>query len=166
MGFGERPVYKRMNIPLVEMYGSELEVNYRLLNELTITAGYSFSHSKILKYYPLDPADPVDLTNKYITDVPSNTISFSLLWKNRIVNFSTFGKYTGEMWVNDLNQYDEIVGASKYPAYTSVDLKLSREFKMVSLDLDIRNFFNSLFYDSKGAVCPGRFISLEIGIKF
>jgi outer membrane receptor protein involved in Fe transport len=87
-------------------------------------------------------------------------------WTNKIVNLSLAGKYTGKRWVNDQNVYDEIVGAAQYPAYATVDFKAWKDFRNFYLSLTAQNIFDAKFYDSKGAVCPGRFITLEAGVKF
>ena len=71
------------------------------------------------------------------------------------------------MWANDQNIFDEVIGSDRYPAYTIVDLKLSRVFlEKISVDLGVQNILDTKFYDSKGAVCPGRFITLELGYIF
>jgi outer membrane receptor protein involved in Fe transport len=76
-------------------------------------------------------------------------------------------RYQGAMWVNDQNIFDEVTGSNRYPAYVTVDLRLSRIFvEKVSVDLGVQNILDTKFYDSKGAVCPGRFIILELGYHF
>jgi outer membrane receptor protein involved in Fe transport len=92
--------------------------------------------------------------------------AFTVTWTNRIVNASLAGKYTGKRWVNDQNIYDEIVGAAEYPAYTTVDVKVWKEFRLFFLNLTVQNIFDVDYYDSKGAVCPGRFVMIEAGVKF
>jgi len=32
--------------------------------------------------------------------------------------------------------------------------------------LSVQNILDEKFYDSKGNVCPGRFITIELGVKF
>jgi outer membrane receptor protein involved in Fe transport len=93
-------------------------------------------------------------------------VSFTATWTNRIVNVSLAGKYSGKRWVNDQNVYDEIVGAAQYPAYTTVDAKAWKDFRHFYLSLTAQNIFDVDYYDSKGAVCPGRFITMEAGVKF
>jgi outer membrane receptor protein involved in Fe transport len=71
------------------------------------------------------------------------------------------------MWVNDQNIFDEVVGSDRYPAYATFDLRLSRVFaEKVSVNLGVQNLLDTKFYDSKSAVCPGRFITLELGYMF
>jgi|WetSurMetagenome_2_1015567.scaffolds.fasta_scaffold05443_4 iron complex outermembrane recepter protein len=166
MGFGDRPIYIRTNIPRVDIYGIEAEINYRPLSNLTFNAAYSFNHSKIIKYRKLDSYDVVDLTGKHLTDVAGNSVSLSGRWENRVVNLSMIFRWQDEMWVNDQNIYDDIVKSDRYPAYSTVDVKLSKEIKFAEIDLGIQDIFDKKFYDSKGAVCPGRFVSMEIKVNF
>jgi iron complex outermembrane recepter protein len=166
MGFGPRPIYLPENISGVGIFGLEAEVSYNIISGLRLTANYTHAHSEITDYDPGDVPGVTDLTGKYISDVPGNMVGFMATYSNRIVNASVAGKYTGKRWVNDQNVYDEIVGSDQYPAYTTVDVKLWKDFRLFYLDLTIQNIFNVKYYDSKGAVCPGRFIVLEGGVKF
>ena len=137
-----------------------------LTSNIILNANYAYSHSQIKDYNPLNTNDPVDLTDKYLSDVPNHIGSVSVNWRNKIVNAGLTAKYMGERWVNDLNEVDEIVLDDQYPAYTTVDLKLSKSFKMIFGSLSIQNILDEKFYDRKGAVSPGRFITLELGVKF
>jgi len=98
--------------------------------------------------------------------VPGHTASLSVRWNNRIVNANLAGRYQGKMWVNDLNLFDDIVGADRYPDYVVIDLRLSKVIGIVTVDLGIQNLLDKKFYDSKAAVCPGRFITLDLGLAF
>jgi len=71
------------------------------------------------------------------------------------------------MWVNDQNIFDEVTGSDHSPAYITIDLRLSRLFwEKLSVDLGVQNILDTRFYDRKGAVCPDRFITLEMGYRF
>lgn len=170
MGFGLRPVMVRKNIPLVEITGAEAEVNWPLTRSLILSGSYSYSYSVISKYHADgsgDTGDPMDLTGKHLTDVPSSTLSLAARWNNPILNCGLITKYQGDMWANDQNIYHEAIDADRYPAYFTVDLKFSRLFlEKISADLSIQNLFDTSFYDSKGGVCPGRFITFELGYRF
>jgi len=166
MGYGDRPVYIRSNIPKVQIYGAELELNYRPTDDLTFNAAYSYNHSEIIRYRQLDSGDPVDLTGKHLTDVPGNALSLSGRWQNGFANISLACRYQDVMWVNDQNVYDDVVGDDMYPSYTVFDVKASKEIKMVRLDLGVQNILDKKFFDSKGAVCPGRFFTIEVKVSF
>jgi len=166
LGYGMRPIIKASNISEVEIYGFEFELNYLLTQKIIVNANYAYAHSQIKKFTPFTTNDPVDLTNNYLTNVPVHMGSVSVYWPNKIVNTSITAKYIGTRWVNDLNQVDEIVLDDQYPAYSTVDLKFSKEFKNVFVNLSLQNIFDKKHYDRKGAISPGRFITLELGTKF
>jgi iron complex outermembrane recepter protein len=166
MGTGDKPLYIRTNIPRVDISGVEAEINYRLAKNITLNASYSFNYSKIISYRKLDANDAVDLTGDHLTDVPGNKVSLTGRWLNRIADLGVAFRWQDRMWVNDQNTFDGTVGSARYPAYSTVDIRVSRKIKFTNLSLDIQNVFNKSFYDFKGAVCPGRFITLNAGARF
>jgi outer membrane receptor protein involved in Fe transport len=126
---------------------------------------YSHTHSEITEYDPPDPESATDLSGKYLIDVPADMVSGSLSWMNRLVNASLAAKFSGKRWVNDQNVYDEVVMDDQYPAYTTVDVKVWKDFRHFYLALTVQNLLDAEYYDSKGAVCPGRFVVMEAGVK-
>jgi iron complex outermembrane recepter protein len=160
MGFGPRPIYIPENITGVSIFGLELELTYDILPGLRLLFNYSHNHSEISKYTLENAVSQTSLEGKYLVDVPADMVNFSASWMNRIVNASLAAKYNGKRWVNDQNVYDEIVGDDRYPAYFTLDAKVWRDFKLFYAALTIQNILDTEFYDSKGAVCPGRFITL------
>ena len=166
MGFGLRPIMIRENISNVEIYGAELEINYNPLPFLTSFVNYAYCSSTITEYTPLSAEDPVNLQGKYLTDVPMHSFSAGILLNSKIVNAGLSCRYTGAMYVNDQNVYDEIVLSDQYPPAFTLDMRLSREFfKYLILGLKVQNIFDEQIYDSKGSVGPGRFITISLGIK-
>lgn len=166
MGFGGRPIMIRSNISNVNIYGTEFDFSYSPLPLLTVFGNYAYSQAKISDYKPLSTNDPVSLKDKYLTDVPKNSFAAGALVKTKIVNAGLSCRYTGEMFVNDQNIYDEIVLSDQYPAWFTVDLKLSHEFfNRINTSLNIQNILDKKVYDSKGAVGPGRFITVNVGVK-
>lgn len=167
MGYGLRPILVRTNIPLVEITGAEAELNWPVTPSVVLGAAGSWSYSVVSEYRLLDAGDPIDLTGNHLTDVPSATVSLSARWNNRFVNAGLVARYQGAMWVNDQNIFDEVVASDRYPAYATVDLRLSKVFaEKVSVNLGVQNLLDTKFYDSKGAVCPGRFMTIELGFIF
>jgi iron complex outermembrane receptor protein len=166
MGFGLRPVMMRRNISGVEIYGSELEVNYDPFPGMSTFANYSFTRSKIINYKPFSINDPINLGGNSLTDVPMHSFSAGLIISSKIVNAGISGRYNGSMYINDQNVYDEIVGDNKYPDWFTIDAKISRKFfRYLNLSLSVQNIFDKKIYDSKGAVGPGRFITLRLEVK-
>jgi len=166
MGYGPRPIYVPENIAGVQIYGAEAEAVWYVAEGVRLIANYAYAHSTISEYDPDQSANPVDITGNYLIDVPMHMASFQANWYNRIVNVSLAGKFTGKRWVNDLNVYDDIVGADRYPAYFTLDGQIWKDFQHFYGSLDIQNILDVKYYDSKGAVCPGRFITLTAGYRF
>ncbi len=166
MGFGEKPIMIRSNISNVRIYGAELDITYSPNPSINLFGNYSYNHAQILDYKPLSSEDPIDLSNKYLTDVPQHSFSAGTFFKNKIVNVGLTCRYTGQMYVNDQNVYDEIILSNKYPSWLTIDLKLSHEFlNHVNIVLNIQNILDEQIYDSKGAVGPGRFITFGASVK-
>jgi outer membrane receptor protein involved in Fe transport len=111
--------------------------------------------------------DPIDLSGKYLTDVPTHSFALGAIFQHKIINVGITCKYVGEMFINDQNVWDEIVLSDVYPSAFTVDLRLSREvFKYTNISVSVQNIFDKQVYDSKGAVGPGRFITASVGLKF
>jgi len=166
MGFGERPILIRANISDVELYGAEAEVQVETGNGIRFTASYALAHSTILEYKKIIATDTVDLKGKTFTDVPEHLLSAGVTWTNKYINSSLYVRYTGSMYINDENKWDEILLSDKYPAYTTVDIKLWKDFcKHYKATFSVQNLLDKKYYDSKYAVCPGRFITAGIEVK-
>ena len=167
MGFGERPILIRANISKVEIYGTELSVNYEMNPSVTIFAGYAYASAKILEYTKIAANDTIDLSGKTMTDVPASIVTAGVSWKSRFLNAGLTFRYTGSMFINDQNTWDELLLSDQYPAYSTIDLKFWRPvFRHYNLSLGIQNLFDVKIYDSKYAVGPGRFITAGIEVKF
>jgi iron complex outermembrane receptor protein len=167
MGFGPRPIFIRANISDVEMYGAEAELRYDILPSINVFGNYAYTHSTILDYHKIAGNDTIDLAGKFLTDVPEHIFTIGANWNNRIVSTSLYVRYNGSMYINDQNTWDEILLSDKYPAYTTVDMKLWKAFKQhYKASINIQNLLDVKYYDSKYAVCPGRFITAEISVNF
>ena len=167
MGFGERPIFIRANISEVEIYGAETEFRVDILPSLAVFANYSLTHSVILGYTKIAGNDTIDLAGKNLTDVPAHIFSCGANWNSRIVNAGLNLHYSGPMYINDQNTLDEILLSDKYPGFSTVDFKIWKPFKKhYKVSVNIQNLFDTKFYDSKYAVCPGRFITAEFSVNF
>jgi len=167
MGFGERPIMIRANISNVQIYGGEFELNYNLMQNLSVFGNYAYTHSQITGYKPRSASDPINLKNKFLTDIPQHSFAFGTFAKTKYFNVGITCRYNGSMYVNDQNVWDEIVLSDKYPSWFTTDLKLSFPLGNNFYEsLTIQNIFDKKIYDSKGAVGPGRFVTLNLGVKF
>ncbi|HPT12367.1 MAG TPA: TonB-dependent receptor [Bacteroidales bacterium] len=166
MGSVQKPIYIRTNIPRVDICGAEAEINYKPLKNVTLNASYTFNYSKIIRYKKLDVNDNVDLTGKHLTDVPYSKVSLTGRWQNRFADLSISYRWQDMMWVNDQNIYDATVGSDRYPDYSTVDIRISKEIRFLGLSFDVQNLFDTEFFDFSRAVCPGRFITASLSVKF
>jgi len=167
MGFGDRPIFIRANISDVEMYGLEAEFRYDITKSLSFFTNYAYTHSTIIEYNKIAGNDTIELSGKFLTDVPEHIFTAGANYSNPFVNSSLLVRYTSSMYINDQNTWDEILLSDKYPAYTTIDLKLWRTIKEhYKISLNVQNLLDVKFYDSKYAVCPGRFITAEFAINF
>lgn len=165
MGFGPRPIMIRKNISEVNIQGLELDFTASPLRYLSFFGTYAFASSKITGYKPIDP-DDFDLTDKYLTDVPMHSFSSGAFLKSRIVDAGLTLRYVGSMYNNDQNTFDDWVMSDQLPAYSTIDLKISREFyRHVSISLSIQNILDKKVYESNLSVGPGRFMILELKAK-
>jgi len=167
MGFGDRPVFVRANISEVEIAGIEAEIKWEASSYLTLFANYGFSQSVILNYKRISENDTIDLSGKKFTDVPEHVLSAGLNWSNRILNTSILYRYNGAMYINDRNTLDEILLMTRYPSYSTVDLKIWKQLmESLKVSLSVQNLFDVKYYDSKYAVCPGRFVTALVTYQF
>ena len=167
MGFGNRPIMIRSNISNVNIYGLEANFTTSPLTFLSFFGGYAYNISKIANYKPDNAVANVDLTGKFLSDVPKHSFSIGALLKTEYVNAGLTGRYVGNMFVNDQNSYDDIVLSDQYAEVFTLDLKIEREWiEHINTSLSIQNIFDKKIYESKGAVGPGRFIVFELGYKF
>jgi iron complex outermembrane receptor protein len=167
MGFGDRPIFKRANISDAKIRGFEFETRYELGEMLTLSASYAFNSSMIMEYRRIDQNDTIDLTGNYFTDVPGHLLTLGANLRHKWVNASCWLHYTGEMFINDQNIKDEILKSNTYPAFTTVDVRIWRSFgERYNFAFNIQNLFDVKYYDSKYAVCPGRFVTAEFIYRF
>jgi outer membrane receptor protein involved in Fe transport len=167
MGYRLTPVFMKQNISRVDITGMELDLTMNPAKWLSVFANYTFNHSVIGKYETQDTALDKDLKGKYLTDVPMHMASAGMTFKNKILNVNLLWKYTGERYINDLNEPDPYLLTSKYPAYQTVGVRLWHMFfKHMTTALNIDNIFDARFIDDHLQQSPGRMITLEITATF
>ncbi len=151
------PVYQRQNISDVEVAGAELGADLRIRERMSVHAAYTWNKSKILDY---QSTDEVDLTGKYLNEVPANLFYLSFSWRNRVADLFIDYGFTDEQWYDEENT--EVIDS-----YQVVNLRLSRQIlRGLRASLDIQDLFNEQFIDRKGYLSPGRFFMFEINYMF
>ena len=175
MGF-VRPIMIPANISGVNIIGFETDFSATPIRNLTVFGSYAFAQSKITQYNPKEaniglPDDyelpkELDLTGNFLTDVPMHSFSLGAFFRHHWVNASLTSRYVGQMYINDLNAYDDWVLSNRLPAAFTVDLRLSRELlNHVEVSLSVQNILDKKIIDSSLSVGPGRFVTLEVKAK-
>ncbi|PKP15330.1 MAG: hypothetical protein CVU06_16760, partial [Bacteroidetes bacterium HGW-Bacteroidetes-22] len=161
MGYAINPVSRRENISKVEIYGFEAELSTQPLNWLMIFANYAYTHSQIKDYEVVNPLVDFNLTGKFLTDVAPHIFSAGVNINVGRIKASAYCKYTDSMWINDSNGFDDTyLFAYKYPSVFQVDTKISgKVWNTIWASISVQNVFDVKYYESKGSVNPGRFIT-------
>jgi iron complex outermembrane receptor protein len=163
MGYKRSPVFMKQNISLVDITGFEFDLDIEPLKWMSLFANYTFNHSVISSFTPVDTAVDGELNGKYLTDVPRNKASAGITIKNKVVNVNILYKYTGERYINDLNELDPYLLTTKYPAYQTFGIRLWHTFfKHLTTALNCDNIFDVRFIDDHLQQSPGRMFTLEI----
>ncbi|MCX6277112.1 MAG: TonB-dependent receptor [Bacteroidetes bacterium] len=166
MGY-KRPVLMKQNISRVEITGIEFDLDIEPTAWLSFFANYTFNHSVISSFHPNDPIIGKDLNGKFLTDVPMHKASGGLTIKNKFVNINLLWKYTGERYINDLNETDPYLLTAKYPAFQTFGARLWHTFfKHLTAGINLENIFDTRFIDDRLQQNPGRMITIELTTIF
>ncbi len=164
MGYAVNPVSMRENISKVAIYGAEAEVTARINKNLNLFINYAYTHAQIKDYTVVNPMIDINLTNKFLTDVAPHLVSSGVNFSSSRINASIYCKYTGKMWINDSNGFEDLyLMAYQYPSLLQVDGRVSaRLYRKFSTSVSVQNIGDVKYYDSKGMVNPGRIITLTL----
>ncbi len=158
IGSKKQPILQKQNISKAEIYGFESSLNYKLSQNFSFMAAYTYNHSTIKEFNNEVTAENYE--GKFLIEVPKHQTSFSIYWKNKIANISAVYNFMDRQWFDDENtEYIE--------AYHTVDLKISRSIlKKLKASLTIQNLLDDEFIDRKGLLSPGRFVLLDLRYNF
>jgi outer membrane receptor protein involved in Fe transport len=166
LGYTIAPVFKISNITTVNISGVEVDLKYDINKVVKIFGNYSFMNAQIGKFIPNTAAD-IDLTGKYLTNIPMHSSATGFVFMSKIFNVSLSAKYTGQRWIKDDNQTDNIyLMSDKYDAYNVVDAKIWRKWKNFETSFDMNNVFNVIYINSRGYKSPGRMFFFKISYSF
>lgn len=167
MGYTIAPIYQIDNIGEVNIYGTELDLAYSATNNLNLFANYTYNQS-VIKQFTVNPDGAgIDLTGKYLTNIPVHKFSSGFSWQNKFVNISSSIHYNGTRWIKDDNTVDEIyLHTDKYPDYYLVDAKLWKTYKSFTASITFDNVFDVIYTNSRGFRNPGRMIIVELKYDF
>ncbi len=167
MGYKRTPVFMKQNISRVDITGFEFDLYIEPVKWLSVFANYTFNHSVISSFKSTDTIVDKDLNGKYLTDVPMNKASAGFTIKNKVVNLNILWKYTGERYINDVNEPDPYLLTAKYPAYQTFGARIWHTFfNHLKTGINVDNIFDTRFIDDRLQQSPGRMITLEISATF
>ncbi|NVN95131.1 MAG: TonB-dependent receptor [Bacteroidetes bacterium] len=155
----DKIVLKRENIGKVNIYGFETSMKYQLTKNLLFKANYTYNHSEIVEFNAVNETGK-NLQGKFIAEIPPHQVFAGAFLKTKWVNASAIFNYISQQWADEQN-------ATVIDPYSTIDIRLSRQFfKHVLFAIDIQNILDHQYIDKKGGLAPGRFIELDLGIKF
>ncbi|HNQ67514.1 MAG TPA: TonB-dependent receptor [Bacteroidales bacterium] len=163
MGYTIAPIYQTDNIGEVNIYGVETDLSYSFNKLFNVFVNHTWNRSVITEFIVNPEGAGVDLTGKFLTDIPDHKISGGVAFFNKIINVSSSANYTGKRWIKDDNSIEtSYFLTDKYPSYTTFDLKLWRSYRNFDFSITIDNILNKIYTNSKGYKCPGRMIIFEV----
>jgi len=159
-GSGElKPIYQRQNISKVEVLGAEISTTYNPIEQVQLSANYTFNDSKIKEFYGADPEEK-NITGNYLIEVPRYMVYLGVGWKNKYFTTTLAYNYISSQWYDDEN-------TTQISAYSTIDWLISKKIaKKFVLTLKMQNILDDEYIDRKGYLSPGRFTTLEFKYKF
>ncbi len=155
----DKIVLMRENIGKVNIYGFETSAKFQLNKNLLIKANYTYNYSKITEFNAVNETGE-DLQGKYISEIPPHQVFMGVFMRTKWVNASVICNYISQQWADEQN-------LSVIAPYSTIDMRLScKLFKRIICTLDIQNILDNEYIDKKGGLSPGRFVELDLGVKF
>ncbi len=145
--------FTNMNISPTRRYGLELEGVHSYTDALSFAAAYSYTVAKFRE----GTYSGVNVAGNNIPLVPRQRLAASTFWKiSEKTTLSSNANYVGKQYFDNdqANTFGE-----KMPAYTTVDMKLSRTEGSWVLTAAVNNLFNRQYftYGVASNFTPGRY---------
>jgi len=139
------------NIGSTNIAGVQTDVAYRFSTAFSASAAYVFDIAKVHSYVP--DGSGVDLTGKYLAEVPKNRGTVQLSYNNpKFINASVALQIVGHQFDDDQNIaaiFPLIPDKTEVglPAYTVTDLTFSRIINsQVDCFVGVQNLFGTVYY--------------------
>ncbi|MDA3779898.1 MAG: TonB-dependent receptor, partial [Bacteroidales bacterium] len=158
MGTRIKPILQNENISEVELYGGEIAINYAIMEQLSILANYSYSHSTITNYIANEGEN--DISGNFLRYVPENQYNIGFNWENKFFNTSILYHYKGEQYADDSNE-------TLLDPFNTIDIMLQRNInKNISLALYVNNVLDEVTVVDVDYLSMGRFVKAELRLNF
>jgi iron complex outermembrane receptor protein len=153
--WGKRPVYQRQNITEVEIYGLDLNTNFKVNDGINVFANYTFNHSEIGKFDKTP-----ELEGKTLKYTPMHQLKAGIFLKHRWIDFSLAGNYKSKQYTNDDN-------SNSLDPYISFDAKIMKNFgENITAWIEILDIIDNQHNDTEYYLSPGRRISIGCSVSF
>jgi iron complex outermembrane receptor protein len=153
--WGKRPVYQRQNITEVEIYGLDLNTNFKVNDGINVFANYTFNHSEIGKFDKTP-----ELEGKTLKYTPMHQLKAGLFLQHRWIDFSLAGNYKSKQYTNDDN-------SNSLDPYISFDTKIMKNFgEKITAWIEILDITDNQHNDTEYYLSPGRRISIGCSVSF
>jgi|SoiMethySBSTD1v2_1073268.scaffolds.fasta_scaffold04193_14 outer membrane receptor protein involved in Fe transport len=142
---------QRQNLGRTRVHGWQNDAEARFGQYVRVSGGYLFNIAKVTEYNPVPIAGVavVDLTGKYLQQVPKHRGSFSIAYMNpRYINASLSSTFFGRQFDDDQNARIKPGETDPgLPAYGMVDISASRAIvRNLDVFFGVQNLFDREYY--------------------
>ena len=153
-----RDLYQRQNVGEVEIYGVEVQTDFRITSWLSAFVNLTWNESEVKEFDPRPDLEGKDL--EYTPHFKAN-IGLSLSHPE-ICRVELVGRYVDEMYSDPENTEE-----GKLDDHFVVDLKVSKEFfKHAELYLNVMNLFDEDYEEYPDSEAPGFFVMGGMVLRF
>jgi iron complex outermembrane receptor protein len=144
-------IRQRKNLGSTNIGGFQTDVAYRATNHLSVSAAYVYDLAKV--HEAETDAQGVNLTGKYLAEVPKHRTSFQVSYTNpKVVNLSLDNQFVGMQFDDDQNIAAIFPAIPEkrevgLPAYNVTNLTASRTVsRNVDVFFGVQNVFGQVYY--------------------
>jgi outer membrane receptor protein involved in Fe transport len=144
-------VRQRRNLGSTNIGGFQTDASYRVNGHLGVSAAYVFDIAKV--HEAETNAAGINLTGKYLAEVPKHRASFQLNYTNpRFVNVAIDNQFVGHQYDDDRNEaviLPAVSGKTEIglPAYSVTNVTVARTVnRNVDVFFGVQNLFGALYY--------------------
>lgn len=154
--WGKMDIYQRRNITEIEMKGAEIDLHYRPLSGLNLSASYTYNEPRIKAF-----TERPELNDKILTYAPKHMVKGSLLWTGGLADIMLRAQYKSKQYTTEDN-------SASIAGFTVWDIRLSRWFfgHRLYAGGEILNIFDNRHMNTKDYISAGRLMNIKLAFHF
>ena len=153
--FGNKPIVIKQNITDVELYGAEASLNIDFNKVFKTFINYTYGKNMIINF-----EENKDLEGKVLTYSPEQIFNAGIIFKSKIIDFSSSFNYLTEQYLNDANT--EII-----PEQYLLNLKLIKIFEFgLEASASVQNLLDNRYLIYYDQLSIGRFMTFSLAFQF